>query len=79
MDTYKYFQPRVNVILICASFFIFVGGAFLVEYITLSHYLLDLTKNLCFLLIATGLAPTNGITPTHATLTRTWWKTISLC
>lgn len=31
-----------------------------------------------FLLTATGLHPMNGITPTRATQTQMWWKTILL-
>lgn len=40
-------------------------------------YVCDIYK--LFLLTITGSHPTSGITPTRATLTQTWWKTISLC
>lgn len=67
-------------ILICVSFFISLGGSAFVEYFALFFCVFILTKkHMCSLLIATGLAPTSGITPTRATLTRMWWKTILPC
>lgn len=67
------FTPRVEAHIINCGVFFTSQQVFLESHVV---YLSDIYR--LFLLTTTGLHLMNGITPTRATLTQMWWKTILL-